>query len=119
MEFAKSLWKVGWIGLIVIVIIGSLLPADSQVMRAVNRLPVSDKLQHLAAYAALAFLPTLYERSARLRMILGLTLVLGIVLEFGQIYSPGRTCDMYDMLADSVGVLTGFVVALRVRLLNA
>ena len=119
MDFAKSLWKVGWIALIIIVIIGSLLPADSQVMRAVNRLPVSDKLQHLAAYAALAFLPTLYERSAKLRMILGLTLVLGIVLEFGQIYSPGRTCDMYDMLADGVGVLTGFVVGLRVRLLNA
>jgi VanZ family protein len=85
-------------------------------MKSVDSLPVSDKFQHFTAYAALAFLPTLHERRAKLGVQLAFAAVLGVLLEFGQLYSSGRSFDVYDMLADGLGILAGFVAGLPFRL---
>jgi VanZ family protein len=98
------------------VIIGSLLPGNSAPMLAIESLGLSDKFEHCVAYAVLAFLPCLHERRRPLIMLLLLTAAAGILLEFGQLLSPGRSFDLYDMLADGVGIVIGGAAALPVRL---
>jgi hypothetical protein len=54
----------------VVTIVGLLLPLESVAMRALDEVPVSDKLEHLAAYAVLALLPTLVRaRDGGLRSV--------------------------------------------------
>ncbi len=102
-----------------IVIGGSLLPGNSAPMRAIDSLGVSDKLEHCAAYAALAFLPCLHERRGTVVLLLLFAAALGILLEFGQLLSPGRSFDVYDMLADGAGIIGGAAVGLVLRTRSA
>lgn len=81
----------------------------------IDLLHLSDKLLHSAAYAVLSFLPALHESRWTLAgLILGL-LFLGVSLEFGQSYLSDRMFDLYDMIANGVGLGAGFVVALPFR----
>src|SRR5580700_9337477 len=41
-----------WCVLVALVVVGSLLPANSPIMRTVDSLPVGDKFHHFTAYAA-------------------------------------------------------------------
>src|SRR5205085_3838604 len=59
---ARQLLRALWLLAILIVIVGSLLPGDSSPMRALDRLHISDKIEHMAAYTVLALLPALHER---------------------------------------------------------
>ena len=61
-ESIRSLLRAIWLMAILAVIIGSLLPADSPTMRALELLDVNDKVEHFAAYSLLAFLPVVHER---------------------------------------------------------
>jgi hypothetical protein len=54
--------RIAWLIRLVAVIVGSLLPADSALLRALDRLAINHKVQHLLAYALLAFLPAIHER---------------------------------------------------------
>jgi VanZ family protein len=91
------------------VLVCSCLPASSAPIQALDALPISDKLQHAAAYLALAFLPALHERR-RTVIILALALVaMGVALEFCQIVAEGRYFSVNDMAADLCGVLLGVV----------
>src|SRR5215475_9559830 len=62
---ARKLLRGVWLLAVLVVIVGSLLPSDSGAMRAINRLPLSDKAEHSAAYAFLAFVPAIHERRRR------------------------------------------------------
>ena len=104
-----------WAVCLIAVIVGSLLPADSVPMRALDRLDVNDKVQHLLAYAVLAFLPALHERLRKLAVLLLIAAALGILLEYGQLYSRGRTFDVHDMLADGLGIALGTAIGLPLR----
>ncbi len=83
--------------------------------------PVSldDKIEHVLAYAALGLLGVATARSATevLRTVCGL-IVLGIVLEFLQAFSPGRSPELADALADIIGTAIGgggVVILRRIR----
>jgi VanZ family protein len=115
----KRLLDILWGLSALIVIVGSLLPARSAAMESLARLPVNDKVEHFGAYAVLAFLPALHRRGRALSAFLISTLVLGIALEFGQFYSPGRSFDLWDMAADAGGTIAGLCVALLFRNLPA
>ena len=86
-----------WGACLIAVIVGSLLPGDSAPMAAIDSLGVSDKFQHCGAYAVLAFLPCIYERRRVAGMLLVFAAAMGVLLEFGQLFSPGRSFDVYDM----------------------
>jgi VanZ family protein len=84
----------------------------------------ADKLAHCLAYAWLAILP--FFAFARMRAALAEALLmvpLGIGLEFAQRHVPGRDFSVADMIADSVGVALGIIIATYVakspRLCNA
>lgn len=73
-----------------------------------------DKLLHYGAYAGLAFLSVLaFERRRGLALALSMIL-LGVVLELGQHFSPGRTPDVADATANSLGVFSGIALGLFV-----
>ena len=56
----RSRWlRAVWLVSILLVVAGSLLPASSPVIRAVERLPVSQKVLHFCAYTWLALLALL------------------------------------------------------------
>jgi len=104
-----------WAAAFLAVIAGSLLPADSLPIRALSHFGVGDKLQHFAAYAVLAFLPALHERWPALAAVLAAVVGTGVLLEFAQNYSPGRSFEIGDMVADTVGALCGLVLGLPLR----
>lgn len=76
-------------------------------------LHASDKVYHCVAFAGLSFLLCWAIPSSRVRW--GKILVLSAVValsyavldEWTQQFIPGRTCDIWDVAADSVGVVLG------------
>jgi VanZ family protein len=105
-----------WGALICCVVIGSLLPAASPLMVAIGRLHIWDKLQHFGAYLALSFLPVIGFRDRRRGIVAGLSMfVLGVLLEAGQHFSPGRAVELGDVLANGAGVSCGTLLGLPIR----
>jgi hypothetical protein len=109
-----------WVLLISCVVIGSLLPAASPVMAAIGRLHIWDKLQHFGAYLALSFLPVIGFRDRRRGLMAGVSMfLLGILMEAGQHFSPGRAVELGDVVANGVGVGCGTLLGLPIRSLIA
>ena len=105
-----------WAVLICIVVVGSLSPAASAIMVAVGRLHINDKLQHFCAYLVLSALPIIGFRDRRRGLMAGLSMfVLGILLEGGQHFSPGRAVELGDVLANGAGVSCGALLGLPIR----
>jgi VanZ family protein len=109
-----------WAVLICCVVVGSLLPAASPVMVAVGRLHVSDKVLHFCAYLALSLLPVIGFRDRRRGLMAGLSMfLLGILMEAGQHFSPGRAVELGDVIANGAGVSCGTLLGLPIRALIA
>lgn len=111
----KRLLRALWLAGIFIVVVASLLPADSLPMRALDRLHINDKLEHFAAYAVLAFLPAVHERKWFIVAAAVGAVALGIALEFGQLFSGWRDFEVGDMIADAVGVCFGLASGIPLR----
>lgn len=81
----------------------------------VSRFPFRDKGVHATEYAVLAFLlghacVRTFERHPRLRVAaaaLLLTVLWGFLDEMHQAFVPGRSADLLDLVADSIGALAG------------
>jgi VanZ family protein len=101
-----------WILATLLVIAGSLLPAHSPAMESLAKLNVNDKVEHFGAYFVLALLPSLQRRGWPLSAFVAFALALGIALEYGQLYSPGRSFDVWDMVADATGTAVGLCAGL-------
>jgi len=105
-----------WAVLLCCVVIGELLPAASPVMAAVGRLHINDKVQHFCAYLALSLLPVIGFPDRRRGIVMGLSMfVLGIFLEGGQHFSPGRAVELGDVIANGAGVSCGALLGLPLR----
>jgi VanZ family protein len=69
-----------------------------------------DKLVHFGAYAGLAFL-SLLAFEGRRGMAVALSMIfLGAGIEILQHFSPGRTPDIDDAIANTLGVLSGIAL---------
>ena len=74
-----------------------------------------DKLLHATVYAALGFFFLLPATNGRWSNVTGWTVAVAVVLsavygasdEFHQIFTPGRTADVRDLLADVIGATIG------------
>ena len=109
------LWLGVWLAMVAAVIALSLIPPpDLQV-----RLPRNaDKVEHLLAYAALAFFAL--QLFVSRRMLVGVAcglIALGVGLEIlqGSLVPDVRSMDWQDAVANTLGVLLGFAPA-RTRL---
>jgi len=91
------------IGIAALIIYLSLIPA-----REVPGPPVSDKLKHFMAYAALAVPMTLAAGAARWRSVVIVAALFGIGLEFAQAaVTADREGSGLDALANLMGALFG------------
>jgi VanZ family protein len=86
----------------------SLAPSGS-----LPEVPVDDKAEHALAYAALGLLGAA-SRHGVARLILGLA-AYGIALELLQAFSPGRSPDAGDALADIIGACLGAAIGIALR----
>lgn len=75
--------------------------------------PLSNKLYHVIAYAALVF-PTALLCARSLLWVLPLALLFGGAIEFAQRYT-GREAEMADVLANAAGLGTGSAMGLVLR----
>jgi VanZ family protein len=74
-----------------------------------------DKLQHLLAYVVLSvtvslwFFPVFWECRPALAALLTMLIssAYGVIDEFHQYFVPGRDCNIWDWLADTLGALLG------------
>jgi len=74
---------------------------------------VSDKLMHFVTYAGLsAGFSTLVQHNRQLVYVAVGLIVYGIALEFLQGLTSYRYMEVYDMLANSTGVMTGLMIRL-------
>jgi VanZ family protein len=98
------------------VIVGSLLPAASPVMVAIGRLGINDKVQHFCAYLTLSALPAIGIEDRHKAIWAAVSMfLLGVLLEGGQHFSPGRSVELGDVISNGLGVACGLLLALPVR----
>ena len=115
-QHKRTALMVLWAVLICCVVAGSLLPASTPVMVAVGRLNVNDKVMLFGAYLAVALLPVIGFRDRRRGIAAGLSMfILGILMEAAQHYSPGRSVEFGDVIANGVGVGCGALLGLPIR----
>lgn len=116
----RRLLLYAWAALLCCVVVGSLLPAASQVIAALARLHVSDKLEHFSAYLALSSLAVVAFATRRTGIAVGLSMfLLGLVLEAGQSLVPGRAVEVGDVVANGLGVALGILVGIPARSLTS
>ncbi len=102
MRLRRGYMRIVWVGGIVILVAGSLVPASW-----LPRIVSGGESLHFAAYFLLAIVPCWSERTS-LALASGVAiLALGVALEFAQRLSPGRAFEVSDIVADAAGVLFG------------
>jgi len=71
-----------------------------------------DKIAHIIAYGIMGFLAYLSVSSVRKRFYLFFIIIsLGLVLELFQLYIPGRSASFFDMIANTLGAVLGYLCA--------
>src|ERR1019366_3556080 len=104
-ETRRTLILAFWAVLICCVVVGSLSPAASPLMVDIGRLHINDKVMHFCAYLALSLLPVIVFRDRRRGIVAGRSMfLLGVLMEAGQHFSPGRAVELGDVLANGAGV---------------
>jgi VanZ family protein len=89
-------------------------------MVGIGRLHIDDKVMHFCAYLALSLLPVIGFQDRRRGLMAGLSMwILGILMEAGQHFSPGRAVELGDVLANGAGVSCGALLGLPIRTLFA
>lgn len=103
-----ALWAGLWMLAVACVVVASLVPA-----RDLPDLQVSDKSEHLVAYALLAAgAVQLFARRLSWAVVCLLLVLMGIGLEYLQAAMKlGRMLDRADALANTLGVLVGLATA--------
>lgn len=82
-----------------------------------------DKVQHFLAFFVLTYLWVCYfnaSQNASKTWLIGFAIIVfGFVLEIlQQKLNPNRVYDLYDILANTIGVLVGTLVAFKINLLT-
>ena len=110
----EAVLKLAFAVTVLTVIVLSLLPG-----RDLPQVGLSDKLEHVIAYAGMALTGCLaFPRKSAFLWLLVLLPALGIALEFCQMLVPGRSAEVADAVADTIGVLLVIVPALALRALS-
>lgn len=101
-----KLWRaVGW-AMILVVCIASLVPGLPEIPGKLG-----DKYEHFIAYGALTWWwCMIHPQNARRWALCAGFIVLGIALEFAQLATGYRVCDVMDMVANGMGAVLGRLV---------
>lgn len=102
------LWLgLGWL-MVAGICFGSLLPAPPRI-----GFTLDDKILHFVSYFALTvWFSGLYSRARHYLAITLIVVVLGFVLDVLQGTTSSRQFDLFDVLANAVGAMIGFALAI-------
>ena len=87
-------------------------------MRLVIRTGLNDKVLHFSAYTLLAAVPVFGFPLRTGLPAAAAMILLGAILDLAQNFVPGRSFDLYDILANTLGVLIGIALGLLTRRLR-
>ena len=85
-------------------------------LRWVGAIPYGDKIAHAMLYGAMAMFLNYglsYRKVKGMQLGAIIVLTFAILEEFTQMYIPSRTFDLYDILADIVGVTLFSLIKIR------
>jgi len=101
----EQTWRVlGWLGIVLTLVVSLMPPAlDSSGGHA-------DKIVHLAGYAVLTFWWAQLVTRQRWKLAVAVVLF-GVAIELLQGLTPDRQPDLLDALANSSGILLGWLAA--------
>jgi VanZ family protein len=104
----RKAWLTIGVVMVLIATVVCLVPAEE-----LPGTPMSDKWQHFLCYAVLmSFFAGLYPRS-RYWIVALAFLFMGVAIEFAQdAMKLGRDGDVYDMIANGIGVAIGIALSL-------
>lgn len=102
-----SVWRaVGWL-LVAAITVFSLTPQPPEI----GGLQINDKLGHSIAYAiGMGWFAALYPSMRHRARYAVFFIVLGIALEFAQSFTPTREFELWDIVADGIGVAAGVML---------
>jgi VanZ family protein len=106
----RFLWLTIGYALVALVVFLSLTssPVDLEL-----EFPYEDKFFHALAYFALmAWFSQIYHDRFQRNMIAVVFVFMGVALEYLQSFDPNRYFEFADMVANSIGVVLGFAIAL-------
>jgi len=107
----RTLARAAFAVAVLVVVVGSLTPAAEM-----PEITVSDKIQHFAAYAGLAFLALVaWRRQGLFGWPLMSVVAAGPAIEILQLLVPGRSASLGDAAADIAGVVIGVLCAFGLR----
>jgi len=100
-----AIWRwIGWLGIVITLALSLMPPVlDEHVGH-------TDKIVHLAGYALLTFWWAQLVTRQRWKLALA-AVIFGIVIELLQGFTPDRQPDVLDALANTCGVLLGWLIA--------
>ena len=102
----EARWAVAGLGLVILVI--AMLPAPVGQPSLIGW----DKLDHIAAFAALTVLIRTGWPQARRAWAVGVLVLYGAVIELLQASALiGRTASSFDLIANGVGIVLGLAIA--------
>jgi VanZ family protein len=104
-----------WAGALLLAAWGEMLPGSSAPIVALSRTNLSDKLMHFGTYSVIAFIPAFGLGFHTAMRCIVTTELVGMGLEIVQRIVPDRSFDLYDVLANTMGVLAGTVLAVAIR----
>jgi VanZ family protein len=107
-----------WFAMLFVVVVGELLPGNSAPVKALT-FRLGDKALHMSAYTALAAWPAYTMRFSTAAVCILSAECMGIALEFAQRFVPNRSFELYDMGANSIGIVLGIALGLLLRFLVA
>ncbi len=98
--------QVIYISYMLMVIFLSVIPVS-----AAGGVSYLDKVAHTAAYCVMGVLAYISVETLNKRVILFIFMfLLGIALEFFQLYIPGRDSSVYDAMANTAGLALSFLL---------
>ncbi|MBT8119278.1 MAG: VanZ family protein [Gammaproteobacteria bacterium] len=106
----RAVWLAVGYSLIAVIVILSLTssPIDTGL-----DFPYQDKLYHMLAYFSLMFwFAQIYHDRIKRNLMAVMFILMGVLLEYLQGFDPNRYSEFADMLANSMGVLLGLLLAL-------
>jgi VanZ family protein len=112
-RFRQTAFPIALATAIVTILYFALTPVEHKIVEDIN-----DKLNHLLAFAVLAFLADYSFPRTRLSLIKILALLgFGFLIEVLQYFLPYREFSLYDLLADGIGIAAyGFSQPLHSRI---
>jgi len=76
----------------------------------------NDKLLHFLSYLPFGTLPFLTFRTIRMAFLTAMIgPAIGVLVEFGQAFSPGRSPELGDAVANTLGVASGVALGFLIQ----